>query len=111
MFWCWLAEKISMPIYKIIETVPETEIRLWRTNYNTKHERYEIEHWYLAQIAAEIRQAGYRNNRVWRVKDLLIKFVVPEPLKPMPLEEQKRIVGNWLGCLRAVCEKKGRKKK
>jgi len=91
-----------MPIYKIIETVPETEIRLWRANYNTKHERYEIEHWYLAQIAKEIRQAGYANNRVWQVKDLLIKFEVPKPPEPMPIEEQKRIVGGWLEALRVL---------
>ena len=100
-----------MPIYKIIETVPMSEIRLWRANYNTKHERYEIEHWYWAQIAMEVRRASYSNKRAWQVKDLLIKFDVSKPPEPMPIEEQKRIVGGWLQGLRSLGNKntKGRK--
>jgi len=82
-----------------------SEIRLWRANYNTKHERHKIEHWYWAQIAMEVRRASYLNKRSWQAKDFLIKFEVPKPLEPMSIEEQKAIIGPWFKGLRALGNK------
>ena len=96
-----------MPIYLIYETVPISEIELWKAEYRTEYERYEKIDWYLAQIAGEIRYSMTK-KRSWNVKDMLLKFVKPKP--PMTAAEAKKLVVDWVFGLAAVGKRAKRKK-
>lgn len=68
------------------------EFVLWKVFLQERLNRPEIEHYYLAQIAAEIRRVLAKKPREITFKDFLFKFKIPgRKEKPEVLtEEQKK---------------------
>lgn len=72
MFWCRLASKIGMPVFQAKQTLPMSEVRLWRAYFDDEWSRHEKIEWYLAQIVAVIHNSNYKTKM--KVKDGLLIF-------------------------------------
>jgi len=88
---------LGQPIHVLQRTVPLSEIRLWRAYFDKQPNIHTKHDYYLAQIAAEVRQNRVK-GRV-RVKDLLLDFRPPSFRKRMSVEEMKKRVKMWLSGL------------
>lgn len=67
----------------------------------------EVLHWYLAQIAWELRRIslpGMKRNKKLTVKDCLIKFEKPKKRKPLTREEAIAAARERWGFLRTMKE-------
>lgn len=110
MFWCKLAQAIGRPICEVKDTVPFSEILLWRAYFNTEHERHEKIEWYLAQVAMEINRSMSSKKRSWKIRDYLIKFRKSQSA-PASSQEAQEWGMTWLRNLAGVPKKRIKKGK
>ena len=91
------------------QTIPISEIWLWRAYFDTEYERHEKADWYMAQIAMAIDRAHSTKKRVWHVRDYLLRF--RRPTKIMKPSEAKNRIVSWLKGLSSVAEETKHKRK
>lgn len=84
-----------MPIYQIRQTLPFSEIRLWRAYFKTEYNRHEKIDWYLAQIALAVDRSTSQKKRTYRVKEYLLKFKVDSD-EPMTVVQATKRFKMWI---------------
>lgn len=99
---------LARPIYEIQETVPFSEIRLWKKWFETEHERHELIHYYLAKIAMYVDMSTAVKPKQWKVRDYLIDF---EKTTEMSQEDAKARVISWIKAMKAVAQPAPKPKK
>ena len=68
-------------------------------------------HWYLAQVAAEVRRSMVRHPEKVRLSDFILSFSSAKPPKKLTLEETKAIWKSIVGYKEPATEKKSVKNK
>lgn len=110
MFWCRLGDTLSMPIYIMKQTLPQSEVRLWKAYFETEFERYEKRDWYLAQIAMAIYKSNDSKKRSYKLRDFLLKFRLRKNEQKLTPEEGQVRIKSYFKTLIATSINKNRKK-
>lgn len=82
-----------MPLQKVQRQTTSREFVEWIVYLKRQFHKREPIHYYLAQIALEVRRSiPTKRRRTWKLKQFLLSFKTKEPQKNRPLtEEEKRI--------------------
>ena len=104
--WFELAFRLGMPVEKLQDEITYSEFEEWMEFFRIQRDRDEKLHWYLAQIAAEVRKSFVKNPASVKIKDFILKFSTGGelPANLTPGHKKHRIAmskGAWLGAIGA----------
>jgi hypothetical protein len=71
--WFELASHLSMTVESLQDQITYSEFLEWREYLRIKSRRDEKEHYYLAQIAAEVRRTIAKNPKSIKLKEFLFR--------------------------------------
>jgi len=74
LIWLELAVKLGIPLQRLMQETTSTEFLMWKKYLELDMHKTKVEHFYYAQIAAEIRRNGVKHPAKVRLKDFLLKF-------------------------------------
>jgi len=87
---------LNIPIAELKQKTTSTEFVIWMEYLERDVNAFHPENFYLAQIAAEIRRSFVKNPKQIRLKDFLLKFIMPEEPKKLSIKERsKRMKRFW----------------
>lgn len=76
--WFELAYQFRMPVTTLKEQITLSEFLQWREFLRLRQERHDKEHFYWAQIAAEICKGRAKHPERIKIKDFLLRFQTSE---------------------------------
>lgn len=99
--WFELAYHLRMTVADLKEKITLSEFQAWHTFLRIRRDRNEKMHFYLAQIACEIRRSYVKHPGSLKLGDFLLKFAAPEDPGEMSGEELRKYKvalskGAWL---------------
>jgi hypothetical protein len=101
--WFELAYHLRMPVSELKEKIELSEFRDWMEFLRMERDRNDKLHFYLAQIACEVRRSYIKHPRSLKLQDFLLKFQAPEPEGELSPEHRAFNVavskGAWLASL------------
>ena len=99
LLWYQVAARLGMTVQQVQSRITSSEFIEWRVFLEREQSQATVDHYYLAQIAAEVRRGWVRKPRAVRLQDFIL---VPQQQRPAISQEvraeQSRAM--WL----AVCK-------
>jgi hypothetical protein len=71
-----------MTVAQLKEQITITEFLQWQEFFRLLRDRHEKLHFYLAQIACEVRRSYIKHPRQAKLGDFLLKFANPDDARP-----------------------------
>jgi hypothetical protein len=99
-----LAKELSTPIYVLKQTLPVSEVDLWKEYFRTEYDRYEKSDWYMAYLIMSVYQTNAGRKRKFKIKDFLLKFSLGKETMS-PQESHSRIL-NYFKALTSLASPK-----
>jgi hypothetical protein len=81
--WFELAHRLHMTVAELKSQITITEFLQWQEFFRMVRDRQEKLHFYLAQIACEVRRSYIKHPRQAKLGDFLLKFANPDEDRPM----------------------------
>lgn len=78
-----MAYRLRMTVSELKSQVTITEFLEWQEFFRILRDRHEKLHFYLAQIACEVRRSYIKHPRQAKLGDFLLKFASAEDNRPM----------------------------
>lgn len=87
--WLIVASHLKKTVRQAKRLLTHAEFLIWCHYLKSEHERPEMAHYYLAQIAREIRVVLMRNAdaKKFKINDFLISFTSSSPPKSKPVSD------------------------
>lgn len=77
--WFELAYHLKMTVSELKEKIGLSEFQGWMEFLRMERDRNDKVHFYLAQIACEVRRSYVKHPRSLKLGDFLLRFQSPEP--------------------------------
>lgn len=98
--WFELAHRLHMTVDQLKQQITVTEFLGWQEYFRVVRDRNEKLHFYLAQIACEVRRSYIKHPRQAKLGDFLLKFATPGDERPLtPAEIAHKIAvsrASWM---------------
>jgi hypothetical protein len=87
--WLVVASHLKKTVRQAKRLLTHAEFLIWCHYLKTEHERPDMSHYYLAQIAREVRTVLMKNAdaKKFKINDFLLSFKNTDPPKSKPVEE------------------------
>lgn len=86
--WFELAHRLRMTVAALKEQITITEFLQWQEFFRILRDRHEKLHFYLAQIACEVRRSYIKHPRQAKLGDFLLKFANPDDADRPPTQAE-----------------------
>jgi len=99
LVWFRVAARIGGTVGEVKQRISSSEFTDWQVFFQKELEVDKREHYYLAQIAMEIKRSYAKNPNAVHLAGSLIKFTVPggKTAKPPTMEESKK---HWMSIVK-----------
>lgn len=114
--WYKLASRLGMSLQRCMRETTSSEFVGWQEYFEAEENETKQEHYYLAQIAAEVRRGISKKPKSIKTEQFLLKFE-REKIESRPLteeEKQKRAEkskSTWLAFVNASYNDKAKKRR